>query len=282
MKSGINYQNFYNKYFINNRYKNIKDDVDLAIRQAYSFTDFKALLKKMDYEVELRSGKISLTEKNHKRPIRIERTLGENYSVDKIKERIINENEIRVPFIENKRIKISKSNSIKPFYPGKKFYKRIYKKHGLINLFYHYCYLLRRYSGYTNRNTNYASSLMRKDIKKLEEYSKQANFLKSNELNNIEDFEDFKNRNNKSLESFLDRREKIWKLRKNEKVLSKQNEYTTEIVNITNKINNLKSDLKMISDIESNIPQVKSNVRNLKEYEQNKENQKEKIGGIRI
>ena len=52
---------------------NAKRDLDVAIRQAYSYDDFLYLMKKLDYEIIFRSNKISIRKEPYKRNIRIER-----------------------------------------------------------------------------------------------------------------------------------------------------------------------------------------------------------------
>ena len=51
----------------------IEREIDLAIRQAYSYDDFIYLMKKLDYDVMVRAGKLSIRKKNYNRNIRIER-----------------------------------------------------------------------------------------------------------------------------------------------------------------------------------------------------------------
>ena len=101
-KSKINFDNYYKKSLYNDNYSNnAKRDIDLAIRQAYSYDDFLYLMKKSDYEIILRAGKISIRKSPYKRNIRIERRFGEDYTIDNIKRRILEEQAIRVPFIES-------------------------------------------------------------------------------------------------------------------------------------------------------------------------------------
>ena len=101
-KKKMNYDNFYKKSLYTDNYSNnAKRDLDLAIRQAYSYDDFLYLMKKLDYEIIFRANKISIRKEPYKRNIRIERRYGENYSIENIKRRIIEEQAVRVPFIEN-------------------------------------------------------------------------------------------------------------------------------------------------------------------------------------
>ncbi len=87
-KSKINYSNYYKKYVQKNGYRaTAKKDVDFAIRQAFSYKDFFAVMEKMGYEIYERYGRISVKKENHA-PVRIERSFGDNYSIDRIKVRI--------------------------------------------------------------------------------------------------------------------------------------------------------------------------------------------------
>ena len=91
-KSKINFGNYYKKSLYTDNYSNnAKRDLDLAIRQAYSYDDFIYLMKKLDYEIIFRANKISIRKEPYKRNIRIERRFGEDYSIDNIKRRIIEE-----------------------------------------------------------------------------------------------------------------------------------------------------------------------------------------------
>ena len=60
-KSKINFDNYYKKSLHNDNYSKIaKREIDLAIRQAYSYDDFIYLMKKLDYEVMVRAGGLSM------------------------------------------------------------------------------------------------------------------------------------------------------------------------------------------------------------------------------
>ena len=88
-KSKINFDNYYKKSLYTDNYSNnAKRDLDLAIRQAYSYDDFLFLMKKLDYEIIFRANKISIRKEPYKRNIRIERRFGEEYSIENIKKRI--------------------------------------------------------------------------------------------------------------------------------------------------------------------------------------------------
>ena len=100
-KTKINYSYFYQQYEKQDDYTTLaKRDLDFAIKQAFSYKDFLKIMEKMHYLIYERSGKLSIRHKDTKRNIRIERRFGENYTIENIKRRILNETEIRVPFVE--------------------------------------------------------------------------------------------------------------------------------------------------------------------------------------
>ena len=62
----------------------------------------------MDYELIYRAGKLSVRKEPYKKNIRVARAFGDDYAVDKIKERIKIENAVRVPFPEMRSKKVYK------------------------------------------------------------------------------------------------------------------------------------------------------------------------------
>ena len=89
-KSGINFENFYKKHIQESDYhKEVKEDLDYAIKHAYTTKEFDRILEKMGYNYYYRAGKLSVKREPYKRYIRAERAFGEDYSVENIKNRIL-------------------------------------------------------------------------------------------------------------------------------------------------------------------------------------------------
>ena len=89
-KSGINFENFYKKHIQESDYhKEVKEDLDYAIKNSYTTKDFHKILEAMGYNYYYRAGKLSVRREPYKRNIRLERAFGEEYSVDNIKKRIL-------------------------------------------------------------------------------------------------------------------------------------------------------------------------------------------------
>ena len=266
-KGLINYDNFYKKYSSENNYKNTtKRDIDFAIGQAFSFEDFKSIMKKMDYEIIFRSGKISVKHKNYNRNIRIERAFGADYSVERIKTRIVEENDTRIPFIEAYKLK-GTSNKYKGTYKKSKK-----KAKGFIALYYHYCFLLKVFPNTKNVNKRLPASI-RADIKIMDKYSEEAKFLNANNLNTKDELNSYKENINIELNNILSERESLWRYRKLENTPEKQKLICNQIAELNFKIESIRKELRLIEDIEYRIPKIKEN---LEEKNKEEKSRKEK------
>ena len=271
-KSKINFDNYYKKSLYNDNYSNnAKQDLDLAIRQAYSYDDFLYLMKKLDYEIIFRAGKISLRKEPYQRNIRIERRYGENYSIENIKRRILEERAVRVPFIE------SVYNYKKVKYPFAKRHKRA-KAKGFIALYYHYCYLLKVFPNNIPQQRLPAS--IRADVSRMEELSNEARFLAINKIKTIDDLKNYKDEINFNINKLLSQREILWKKRKLVKDETEKYKTAEKISSINDKLSELRKGVMLCEDIETRIPKINKNLDELDTQEElekkSKDKQKEK------
>lgn len=255
-KSKINYDNFYKKYLSRNT---VKKDIDNAIKISHSFEEFKQILNQKDYEINVRADKISIKNKHAKRNIRIERAFGDEYSIQNIKNRIHKKSSIILQ--ENNNYKIKKYISI---------HGEIYKKKkvkGLIFLYYHYYYLLRVFQNNTGKNK--LSNYMKQEVKKLDEYSKEARFLNSNNIVTKDELNLFKINKKEELKKLLNERENSYRCKIN---YDKRIELTSEIKKIRNEI-------KICENIEKRVQNMKENLeeKNNKEKEGKEKNKNERF-----
>ena len=267
-KSKINFDNYYKKSLYNDNYSNnAKRDLDLAIRQAYSYDDFLYLMKKLDYEVIFRAGKISIRKEPYKRNIRIERRYGENYSIENIKRRILEERAVRVPFIE------SVYNYKKVKYPFAKRHKRA-KAKGFIALYYHYCYLLKVFPNNIPQQRLPAS--IRADVSRMEELSNEARFLATNKIKTIDDLKNYKDEINFNIKELLSQREILWKKRKLLKDETEKHSTAEKISAINDKLSELRKGVMLCEDIETRIPKINKNLDELDIQEEFEKKPKDK------
>ena len=267
-KSKINFDNYYKKSLYNDNYSNnAKRDLDLAIRQAYSYDDFLYLMKKLDYEIIFRAGKISLRKEPYQRNIRIERRYGENYSIENIKRRILEERAVRVPFIE------SVYNYKKVKYPFAKRHKRA-KAKGFIALYYHYSYLLKVFPNNIPQQRLPAS--IRADVSRMEELSNEARFLAINKIKTIDDLKNYKDEINFNINKLLSQREILWKKRKLVKDETEKYRTAEKISSINDKLSELRKGVMLCEDIETRIPKINKNLDELDTQEELEKKPKDK------
>lgn len=267
-KSKINFENYYKKSVYNDNYSNnAKRDLDLAIRQAYSYNDFLYLMKKLDYEIIFRANKISIRKEPYKRNIRIERRYGEDYSIESIKRRILEEQAIRVPFIEN----IYNYKKVK--YPFAKRHKKA-KAKGFIALYYHYCYLLKVFPN--NVPQQRLPTSIRADVARMEELSQEAKFLYANNIKTLDDLINYKDETKFKINEILNQREKLWTKRKLSKDENKMHEIAEEISSINDKLVKLRKKVMLCEDIKNRVLKIDKNLTELDTQEELEKEAKDK------
>ena len=262
--SKVNYLKYQKDYVEkNNYYTTAKQDLDRAIAMAYNYEDFEKLMKAMDYELIYRANKLSIRRSPYKKNIRIERYFGEDYSIDRIKERIETTQAPRVPFIEA--------------YSNKKTYNKFdYKKprrKGIYGLYIHYCYLLKVFpKKYPYQKL---SPTIRADVRKMEEISKEARLLVRNELKTNEQFFSFKEEKEKELDSLMDRRSKLWYKHKKSKSKEEKDEIRKQIDELNLQIKPLREEVVLCKDILERSRKMEENLQELNdEKEKGKEVEK--------
>lgn len=263
-KSKINYSNYYKKYVQKNGYRaTAKKDVDFAIRQAFSYKDFFTVMEKMGYEIYERYGRISVKKENHA-PVRIERSFGDNYSIDRIKVRIREEQSARVSFMENanknyipRTISLHRKSNI--------------KIKGFMAIYFHYYYLFKRYK---QNPMNYKlTPQMRADLIKMNIYSNEAKLLSKYNIQNSDDLLNLKQNKSKEIRDLSITREGLWYRRSKEKDEDKKVEFCNKIAELNSQIEELSKEVELCRDIQARIPKMKENLKEQKKFEDDERKQ---------
>lgn len=196
------YQNRNKKFERNDFYTNaVKEDIDFAIEQAYSYKDFEKILEKMNYILIYRNGALSLRKEPYKRNIRVVRIFGEDYSRDMVISRIQNTRAVRVPFPE--------AHSLIGRYKPKSTIRTKKKSRGLRALYWYYCYLLKIYP--KNNYTPKLSKFMKEEVKKMDEVSKENRFLGKNSIYTLNTLNKFQDASILKLNELKSTRENLWR-----------------------------------------------------------------------
>ncbi len=265
-KYKIDYTKYYKNHIQKSNYHTkAKQDIDYAITQTDNYKEFETLMKKMNYELIYRAGKLSIRKEPYKRNIRIARAFGDNYTVARIKERIKTEKAIvKVPFPEARA---------KKYYCKKSMIKNRPKTTGIRALYLYYCYLLKIYPK-TNKKRKVPLS-MRADVQKLHRISEEAKLLSRNDIKTTKELSLYKNTLKEEKQKLEEQRDKLYyentKLKKEER----QENYE-KLSDIASKIQFLKGEILKCDEIMSRVPKIKENMEELNKKENEKEKGKEK------
>lgn len=209
----------------------------------------------MGYEVFFRNGKISLRRHPYKRNIRIQRAFGEEYSIDKIKKRILETYIKSIPF-QNEYSK-RKNN-----YKGEKL-KNKTKPKGIYRLFLYYCYLLKVFQ--KRKLNKYISPELKAEIKQMDKYSKEARLLGSNKIETTEQLSFYRNNLSDKISNLKAKREDLYYEIKRKNGINKV-EIQNQITILSRQIKELKSKEMMCDDIKKRIPMIKEQIKNQEQY----------------
>ena len=241
-KSGINFENFYKKDTRESEYIQFaKEDLDYAINHALSLREFESLLSSMGYKYYYRAGKLSIRKEPYKRNIRVERRFGEEYSMENIKQRIL----------ENPLEKVEKVSFVTTI-PAKKFIyhghvKKLKNPKGLMALFRYYCFLLKVYP--KKQQQHKMSYEMRREIKRLEKYTDEARLLCKYNLKTVDDVRNYMATKQDELKELYNERNRLYYKRKTLEDGAERDVITEDIIKVTDKIKNAKKEFFYCDDI---------------------------------
>lgn len=262
-KSGINFENYYKKSTKESEYIQFaKEDLDYAINHALSQRQFENILSSMGYKYYYRGGKLSIRKEPHKRNIRVERRFGEEYSVERIRQRILAND-----FVTEDKIYPYKTMKIR-FYGTKSIFKKAYKPKGIIALYYYYKHLLGLYK--KNNVSHKLTEEMRKDIAKMDHYSELIRFLCKYKLEIVKNVNDLKDKKLREKQEILNTRNRLYYKRGNIENESEKDQITRQIIQVTKELKKVKKEIKMCDEVVNNTAKMKEQIRQVEEKEQDK------------
>ena len=267
-KSGINFENFYKKSMRDSDYyKFAKEDIDYAIQHSYTLKQFQQMLVSMGYNYCYGAEKLSVRREPYKRNIRVERAFGEDYSLENIKRRIL-END----YIKQERIIPYKVMGHRRFITRDKLRKK-YKPNGIVALYYYYKYLLKLY---TKKNIQYKlTPEMRTEVKKMDEYSERIRFLCKYKIETMSDVDNIKEQKQEELQKILNIRNRLYYKRQKLDSEIEKDGVTKEIIDVTFTLKNVRKELKLCDEIYDGAPKMKEQIKEVDEKEKQKIKEKE-------
>lgn len=267
-KSGINFENFYKKSMRDSDYyKFAKEDIDYAIKHSYTLKQFQQMLVSMGYNYYYRADKLSVRREPYKRNIRVERAFGEDYSLENIKRRILENDYIRqekiIPYMVIRHRRFTTRDRI----------RRKYKPKGIVALYYYYRYLIKLY---TRNNTQYKlTPKMREEVKKMDEYSERIRFLCKYKIETMSDIDNVKEKKQEELQKILNARNRLYYKRQKLDNESEKDSVTKEIIDVTSVLQKVRKEIKLCDEIYDKVPKMKEQLKELNDKEKQKIKEKE-------
>lgn len=259
LDEGVGYKNTYNhKVIDNDYYKMLKDDLDSIISCSVTLKQVMDRMKLLGYKPYYRNNIITIYRDGYDK-VRIEKAFGNDYSKDSINERLYYSRQIAFKPIPQKSIfqeYLSKTNN---------------HHKGIYGLYLYYCYLLGVFT--KNHPKQYLSYSIRQEIKKLDSYSKQTEFMVDNKIETKEDLELFAKNNYQEYSILIGKRENLWKRYHRAKTEDKKSEILAEINDIQPKIKGLRKIDNYCKEIKKRSESIQNNLNNFdKDLQKEKDN----------
>lgn len=255
----ISYKSTYNhKVIDNDYYKTLKDDLDSVISYSVTLKQVMDRMKLLGYKTYYRNGVITIYRDGYDK-VRIEKAFGSDYSKDSINERLYHSRQVIFKPMTHKSIfleYLSKTNN---------HHKEIY------GLFLYYCYLLKVFP--KEHPKQYLPYSIRQDIKKLESFSKQTEFMLENKIETKGDLESFAKNNYENYQNLMGKRENLWKRYHRAKTEDKKSEILSEINDIQPKIKEFRKLDNYCKEIRKRSETMQDNLNNFdKDIQKEKDN----------
>ena len=263
----------YNKYTTSGLYKEImKDSIDYAVATAKDYNEFMQILQDLDYIVTDRNNTLSIRREPYKRNTRIERQFGSQYSKENIYKRIL-ETQPQFPYSPEPYLLVNRTyknyNDIR---------EKCYQNKGSIS------YLIFQYEKLfgINRENVLKSNVERitpeliREIKKMDEYSKQAIFLVKNKINTDEQLLNFEKATYEKINPLKSERENLWRKLKKAKTDNDKKQIEDKIVAISEQITPLSEEIRLCGVIQRRMERIKKIEVHQKIEEEKERDKKEK------
>ena len=190
--------------------------------------------------------------------VRIENVFGEEYSKERLKQRLYLSKQIVFKPMSQKSIIEEYSKTNKPH-------------KGIYGLYLYYCYLL----GVLPKNhpKQYLTYSIRKEVYKLEQISQQVRFIHEKNIVTKEDLDNYSKNNPDELSELKGKRENLWRRYHRAKTEDKQTQILAEINDIQPKIKELYKYDKYCKEITKRAEGIQNNLNNFdKDIQKEKDN----------
>ena len=237
----------------------IREDVDKAISASMTFTQFIATLSKQGYEVKTGVKYMAVRPAGKERFVRL-KTLGDNYTEEAIKQRILQNRAPKrpqaLPEPKKKRYSIRGGASL----------KKVKKLTGFQALYFHYLYkmgILPKHRA-SNKRTHF---LLREDIRHMEEITAQTKLLCTHRIENKEQLLTFRNSLEQEMAGLYDTRKSLYSRIRRCKDDEQMTVYKEQIAGLSKKLSLLRKEVKLCAGILSRSEEMKQKLLQVQQEE---------------
>lgn len=239
----------------------IKQDVDTAIRRSMTERQFFHFLKEMGYEIK--TGKdISVRPQGKERFFRLARNLGEGYSIEGIRRRILMQTRPERPAPtrepEPKRYRLNGS------------LKTAKKATGFRALYFHYCYLLGVFPKNRPPSPARIHFLYREDLLRAKELSEEARLLAAHHIDTAEQLAAFQSGVESDVGETAERRKQLYRKLRTKAVSADtqaQAQIRAEISALSGQLKKLRREVRLCEDIAVRSGVIKEKMQAVREDE---------------
>lgn len=249
----------------------IKNDVDTAIRRSMTERQFFHALKEMGYEIK--TGKdISVRPQGKERFFRLARNLGEGYTIEGIRKRILAQTRPERPAssrgAEEKRYRLKGSLT------------KTKKATGFRALYFHYCYLLGIFPKHKPPQRRQLPFSYREDLIRAKELSDEVRLLAKHRIDTTEQLSAFQSGVESRIREAVNSRKVLYRKLRTKTVMQdeeKQTEIKAEISALSGQLKELRREVKLCEDIavRSRVIQDKMKAAREEEKSQGKEREQD-------
>lgn len=221
----------------------VGSDIDDAIRQSMTERQFFDVLHRKGYEIKV--GKdISVRPPGKERFVRLARNFGEDYTLEGIRRRILDQTRavrpLPEPVLKSTHYRLSGN------WQSRK------KVTGFRALYFHYCYLLGVFPREKQQNQKRLHFLLREDLIKLDAVTQEARLLAANHIDTAQQLSSYKSGLESRVKAVISQRKQLYRKLRTVAVKSDEAasvETSAAITALSKELSQLRREVKLCSDI---------------------------------
>lgn len=254
------------------RYDLARKAIDEAIRHSTNLKAFDYALTQMGYEHSLSESRKywTIIPKGYSKPIRL-KNLGDDYTEEAIRKRLIENQCISISPFENKYYKPRQ-------YTLPTRQDKIQKKSGIYRLYLYYCYKLGYLPKYKKQNTTRLHYYLKEDLMKIDKISMETRLLARENISTIEQLFSYKESVEKEIDSLVDMRESLRRNVRKNSDKTETSKIKDKISDSTRKIRELRKEITLCDGIAERSKVIDDR---LKQIQKDEEKERMKGGKVR-